>query len=91
MNIRIDWLAHAREKDWRLKKNLGLKVLVGYCFMESTCQNLTDANSTNEKTLASTKVSIGISLRACVAKAKEWTLEKANAPPIHKDSINKMT
>jgi len=32
----------------------------------------------------------GISLRACVAKSAGWTLEKANAPPIHEASINKM-
>ena len=30
------------------------------------------------------------SLRACVAKAKGWTLEKSNSSPIHETSINKM-
>ena len=29
----------------------------------------------------------GISLRACVAKAAGWTLEKANAPLVHETSI----
>ena len=43
----------------------------------------------DEKTLAKAKVSRGISLRACVAKAAGWTLEKANAPPIQEASINK--
>ena len=33
----------------------------------------------------------GKSLKACVAKAKGWTLEKGNSPPIHEASINKMT
>ena len=31
----------------------------------------------------------GISLRACVAKAAGWTLEKANASLVQKASINK--
>ena len=33
----------------------------------------------------------GKSLKACVAKAKGWTLEKDNSSPIHETSINKMT
>ena len=44
---------------------------------------------TNEKALANGKVSRGISLRACVAKAAGWTLEKANALPVQEASINK--
>ena len=59
--------------------------------MESTSHNLTDAKDTNEKTLAKAKAPRGISLRACVAKDEGWTLEKANALPIHEASINKMT
>jgi hypothetical protein len=31
----------------------------------------------------------GISLRACVAKAVGWTLEKANAPHVQEGNINK--
>ena len=31
----------------------------------------------------------GISLRACVAKAAGWTLEKANASLVQETSINK--
>ena len=31
----------------------------------------------------------GISLQACVAKAAEWTLEKANASSVQETSINK--
>ena len=31
----------------------------------------------------------GISLKACVAKATGWTLEKANAPPVQEVDINK--
>ena len=37
------------------------------------------------------KYARGKSLRACVAKAKGWTLEKSNSSPIHETSINKMT
>ena len=70
-------------------KDLGLEVLVCYCFMESTSHNLTGAKSVNETTLTNAKVSRGISLRACVAKAAGWTLEKANALPMQEASINK--
>ena len=59
--------------------------------MEPTSHSLNEVTSTNEKALAKAKVSRGISLRACVAKAEGWTLEKANALPIHEASINKMT
>ena len=51
--------------------------------MESTSHNLMEAKITNDEALAKAKVSRRISLRACVAKAKGWTLEKANALPIH--------
>ena len=61
------------------------------CHMESTSHNLKEAKITNDEALAKAKVSRRISLRACVAKAKGWTLEKANAPPIHEASINKIT
>ena len=57
--------------------------------MESATHSLTEVKSTDEKTLAKAKVSRGISLRACVAKAAGWTLEKANALPIQETSINK--
>ena len=57
--------------------------------MESTSHSLTEAKITNEKALANVKVSRGISLRACVAKAADWTLEKANALSVQQASINK--
>ena len=57
--------------------------------MEPTSHNLTEAKGTNEKTLAKARVSRGISLRACVAKAEGWTLEKANALPSQEASISK--
>ena len=57
--------------------------------MKSTSHNLTEVKSTNEKTLAKAKVSREISLRACVAKAAGWTLEKANALPIQEASISR--
>ena len=31
----------------------------------------------------------GKSLKACAAKAKGWTLEKGNSPPIHEASLIK--
>ena len=57
--------------------------------MESTSHGLTEAKSTNERTLARAKASRGISLKACVAKAADWTLEKANAPPSQEVGISK--
>ena len=57
--------------------------------MESTSHNLTEAKSTNEKTLAKAKVSRGISLRAYVAKSMNWTLEKANVLPSQEASLCK--
>ena len=57
--------------------------------MESTSHHLTEFKGPNEKTLVKAKVVRGISLRACVAKAAGWTLEKANAPPVQEANINK--
>ena len=57
--------------------------------MESTSHSLTEAKITNEKALAKVKVSRGISLRACVAKAVDWTLEKANALSVQRLALIK--
>ena len=57
--------------------------------MKSATHSPTEVKSTDDKTLAKAKVSRGISLRACVAKAAGWTLEKANALPIQEANINK--
>ena len=57
--------------------------------MESKGDGLTEAKNTKENTLAKAKVSRGISLRTCVAKAAGWTLEKANASPPQEANINK--
>ena len=57
--------------------------------MESTSHSLIEAKGTNEKTLAKAKVSRGISLRVCVAKATDWTLEKVHALPIQEAGISK--
>ena len=51
--------------------------------------SVVEAKSTKEMTLALAKVSRGISLRACVAKAADWTLEKANALPSQEVGISK--
>ena len=49
-------------------------------------------DSRNEETREiKTKGVRGMSLRACVATAAAWTLEGANALPIQKVSINKMS
>ena len=56
--------------------------------MQSTSHSLTEVKITNEKALANVKVSRGISLRACVAKAADWTLEKANALLVQEASIS---
>jgi hypothetical protein len=57
--------------------------------MESTSHSLNEVTSTSEESSARTKVSRGRSLRACVAKAVGWTLEKAKDLPIQEDHINK--
>ena len=44
--------------------------------MEPTSHGLNEVTNTNEKTLAMTKVSRGISLRACVAKATVGPLRR---------------
>ena len=59
------------------------------CHMESTSHNFKEAKIANDEALAKAKVSMRISLKACVAKAKGWTLEKANALPIQDTNINK--
>ena len=57
--------------------------------MESTSHSLTEAKITNDKALANVKISKGISLRTCVAKAADWTLEKTNVSRVQEASINK--
>ena len=57
--------------------------------MDSTNKGLAEVKGKEEKTLAKSKVSREMSLRACVAKAAGWTLEKANALPTQEASINK--
>jgi hypothetical protein len=57
--------------------------------MESTSHSFNEVTSTSEESTARTKVSRGKSLRACVAEAAGWTLEKANESPIQEDHINK--
>ena len=57
--------------------------------MESATHSSTKVKSTDDKTLAKAKVAKGISLRAYVAKAASWTLEKANASPPQGANINK--
>ena len=59
------------------------------CLMEPTSHGFNEITSTNEKTLAKTKVSRGKSSKACVAKAAGWTLEKAKDSPTQEDHINK--
>ncbi len=59
--------------------------------MEPTSHSLTEVASTSEESTATTKVSRGKSLRACVAKVVGWTLEAANAIPTQEDCINKTT
>ena len=57
--------------------------------MESATHSPTEVKGTDDKTLAKAKVSRGISLRACVAKAAGWAFEKANALPAQEASINR--
>ena len=78
---------HTREYPWVYKWELKHQEL--NWVMESANHSLTEVKSTNGKTLAKAKVSRGISLRACVARAAGWTLEKANALPSQEASMNK--
>ena len=48
-----------------------------HCFMDST------SKSTEEKSLAKTKTSRGMFVKACVAKAMTWELELVKALPMH--------
>ena len=57
--------------------------------MDSISNNFAEAKGTEGNSVVKVKTSRGISLRACVAKAAGWTLEKANATPIQEASINK--
>ena len=57
--------------------------------MEPISHVLNEVSGTSEKTSVKTKVSRDRSLRACVAKATGWTLEKANDLLIQEDYINK--
>ena len=58
-------------------------------FMDSMSKGHAKVKNTEEKTVVKAKASRGISLRAYVAKAAGWTLEKANALPMKEASINK--
>ena len=57
--------------------------------MDSISKGLAKAKGTKETSLVKVKTSREISLRACVAKAAGWTLEKANAIPSQEASIDK--
>ena len=56
--------------------------------MEPISHVFHEVTNYSEKTSSKTKVSRGRSLRAYVAKATGWTLEKANDLPIQEDYIN---
>ena len=57
--------------------------------MEPTSHGFDEVTSTSQESSAKTKVSRGKSLKACVAKVVEWTLEKAKDSPTQEDHINK--
>jgi hypothetical protein len=57
--------------------------------MDSISKGPAEVKVMENKTVAKAKVSRGISLRACVAKAAGWTLEKANSTTSQEASINK--
>ena len=53
-------------------------------------ENVKDSRDVETRKIK-TKGARGISLRACVAKAAGWTLEKANATSSQEASINKIS
>ena len=55
--------------------------------MESTCE----VSCTSEESTARTRFMRGKSLKACVAKAAGWTLEKAKNVTLPEIKDNKMT
>ena len=59
--------------------------------MESTCHSLSEVSCTSEESTARTRFMRGKSLRACVAKAAGWTLEKAKNVTLPEIKDDKMT
>jgi hypothetical protein len=59
--------------------------------MESTCHSLSEVSYINEESTARTRVVQGKSLKACVAKATRWILEKTNDVTLLEVQANKMT
>ena len=59
--------------------------------MESTNDGLSEVSCTSEESTARTRFIRGKSLKACVAKAARWTLEKAKDVTLPEIEDNKMT
>jgi hypothetical protein len=59
--------------------------------MESTCHSLSEVSCISEESTARTRVVRGKSLKACVAKAAGWILEKTNDVTLPEVQANKMT
>ena len=59
--------------------------------MESTSYNLSEVSCTSEKSTARTIVVRGKSLKACMAKAVGWTLDKAKDAPVQVRHTNEMS
>ena len=59
--------------------------------MESTSYNLSEVSCTSEESTARTKVVRGKSLKACMAKAVGWTMEKTKDAPVQGGHINEMS
>ena len=57
------------------------------CFIESTCE----VSCNSEESTARTRFTRGKSLKACVAKAAGWTLEKAKDVTLPEIKEYKMT
>ena len=58
--------------------------------MESTSHSINEVPCTSEESTARTKVARGKSLKACVANAVGWTLEKAKdvtMPDVHTNEM----
>ena len=59
--------------------------------MESIHHNFNEESCTSEESTARTRFTRGKSLKACVAKAAGWTLEKAKDVTLPEIKDNKMT
>jgi hypothetical protein len=85
------WKPHVIECniDYRVKCFLTLAPIVQNYSLALLMENVEDSCNDKKKEVK-VKRARGMSLRACVAKAAGWTLEKANSSTSQEANINKV-